>query len=110
MLDFSGTTGNATLSMDGAGIQKILGLSVSTTTGSSSILDVKLDTTHDTLTLAANSGVNYSYWDAASGGTRLSDGTTNTAVSLAGLTSGGKDIYVFDANHTTLLADLHYHV
>jgi len=73
------------------------------------ILDLKLDAGHnDTLTLAANG--TYSYWDAATGGNQISNGTSATSVNVSALTTAGADIYVFDSTHTTLLADLHYHV
>ena len=108
-LDFSNATSsnNVSVNLDGAGIQKILTGTTSNT--NAGVLDLKLDAGHfDTLTLAANG--TYSYWTAASGGTQISDGTTATTVNLAGLNTTGADIYVFDSTHTTLLADLHYHV
>jgi hypothetical protein len=73
------------------------------------VLDLKLDAGHfDTLTLAANGS--YSYWTAASGGTQISNGASVTTINLSSLNTTGADIYVFDSTHTTLLADLHYHV
>ena len=99
-LDFSGTSGTATVSLGGDDIQKIL-------TGSSSlsanagVLDVKFDTSGDSLALSANA--NYSYWNAANN-TQL----TGT-ISLSGLSSTGTDILVYDSSHSTLLATLHYH-
>ena len=108
-LDFSNATSsnNVSVNLDGAGIQKIL--TGTTSNSNAGILDLKLDAgQNDTLTLAANG--TYSYWTAASGGTQISNGTKATTVNLAGLNTTGADIYVFDSTHTTLLADLHYHV
>jgi Ca2+-binding RTX toxin-like protein len=99
-LDFSVTNGNATITMDGAGIQKIL-TGTSNTLMNAGELDMKLDTTHDTLVLAANS--NYSYYNAA--GQAVAPGT----ISLTNLSNAGSYIYVYDSSHTTILADLHYH-
>jgi len=108
-LDFSNATSsnNVSVNLDGAGIQKIL--TGSTSNSNAGILDLKLDAGHnDTLTLAANG--TYSYWDAATGGNQISNGTSATSVNVSALTTAGADIYVFDSTHTTLLADLHYHV
>jgi Ca2+-binding RTX toxin-like protein len=108
-LDFSAATSsnNLSVNLDGAGIQKILTGSTSNT--NAGVLDLKLDTGHfDTLTLAANG--TYSYWTAASAGTQISNGASITTINLSTLNATGQDIYVFDSTHTTLLADLHYHV
>lgn len=112
-LDFSNVSSNGTssthnvsLTMDGAGIQTILtgAPSLSTNAGT---LDLKLDIGHnDTLTIAANS--NYTYSNVIGGVTTSLSGTTAIAVSTLDTTGG--DILVYDATHTTLLADLHYHV
>ncbi len=108
-LDFSNATSsnNVSVNLDGAGIQKILSGATSNT--NAGVLDLKLDAGHfDTLTLAANGS--YSYWTAASGGTQISNGASVTTINLSSLNTTGADIYVFDSTHTTLLADLHYHV
>jgi hypothetical protein len=102
-LDFSGTSGTASMSLAGEDIQKIL-------TGSSSLssnagtLDLKFDANGDSLTLLGNP--NYSFWqsndvNATTG--RIADG------SRFSITSGETYVYVFNADHTTLLATLHYH-
>jgi hypothetical protein len=107
--DFSNATSsnNVSVNLDGAGIQKILSGATSNT--NAGVLDLKLDAGHfDTLTLAANGS--YSYWTAASGGTQISNGASVTTINLSSLNTTGADIYVFDSTHTTLLADLHYHV
>ena len=105
-IDFStaGTSSNATITMDGAGIQKLLGGAVSTS-AFAGVLDIKLLAGQDTLILANNA--NYTYWSSSSvtSTASLSAGT----ISLNGLSTTGADIYVFDSTHTTLLADLHYH-
>ena len=108
-LDFSTATSanNVSINLDGAGIQKIL--TGTTNNANAGVLDLKLDAGHnDTLTLAANGA--YSYWTAATGGTQISDGTSATPINVSTLNTAGSDIYVFDSTHTTLLADLHYHV
>ena len=102
-LDFSSAGGQATLTMDGAGIQKILGGTASTS-AFAGVLDVKLDPNHESLILAANS--NYTYWSSSS---PTSAASLSGTVNLSGLSTTGADIYVFDSTHTTLLADLHYH-
>ncbi len=102
-LDFSSAVGQATLTMDGAGIQKILGGTASTS-AFAGVLDMKLDPNHESLILAANS--NYTYWSSSS---PTSTARLSGTVSLSGLSTTGADIYVFDSTHTTLLADLHYH-
>ncbi len=101
-LDFSGTSGTATVSLGGSDIQKILGVAAQTTTASTAALDVKLET-GDTLTLNATTG--YSYWSTSSS----SSGTTVNLNNVA-ITNQDSHVYVFDSSHTTLLADLHYHV
>ena len=108
-LDFSSATSsnNVSVNLDGAGIQKIL--TGTTSSSNAGVLDLKLDAGHfDTLTLAANG--TYSYWTAATGGTQISNGASVTTINLSTLNAAGADIYVFDSTHTTLLADLHYHV
>ncbi|MCX8504105.1 MAG: hypothetical protein ORN52_09035, partial [Beijerinckiaceae bacterium] len=101
-LDFSGTGGTATVSLGGSDIQKILGVAAQTTTASTAALDVKLEA-GDTLTLNATTG--YSYWSTSSS----SSGTTVNLNNVA-ITNQDSHVYVFDSLHTTLLADLHYHV
>jgi len=104
-LDFSAATSsnNVSLSIDGAGIQKILTGATSNTNAGT--LDLKLDAGHfDTLTLATNASYTYSNTSSAADASRLSG-----AVNLSTLNAAGSDIYVFDSTHTTLLAQLHYH-
>ena len=105
-LDFSNATSsnNVSVNLDGAGIQKIL--TGTTSSSYAGVLDLKLDAGHfDALVLATNANYTYSYTGSTADLSRLS-GTIN----LSNLTTSGADIYVFDSTHTTLLADLHYHV
>jgi hypothetical protein len=90
------------VSLGGSDIQKILGVAAQTTTASTAALDVKLEA-GDTLTLNATTG--YSYWSTSSS----SSGTTVNLNNVA-ITNQDSHVYVFDSLHTTLLADLHYHV
>jgi Ca2+-binding RTX toxin-like protein len=105
-LDFSTATSanNVSVTLDGAGIQKIL--TGTTSNSNAGVLDLKLDAGHfDTLTLGTNANYTYSNTSSVSDTSRLSG-----SVNVSTLTTAGADIYVFDSTHTTLMADLHYHV
>jgi Ca2+-binding RTX toxin-like protein len=104
-LDFSGTSGTVNLQLGGDDIQKILTGS-SSTSANAGVLDLKFDTSGDSLTLLGNS--NYSFWQSSDKNVttgQIADGSNFS------ITSGTNSyIYVFDASHQTLLATLHYQV
>ncbi|MEI6573176.1 MAG: hypothetical protein WCO61_06505 [Alphaproteobacteria bacterium] len=104
-LDFSNTSGSVNLQLRGDDIQKILSGS-SSTSANAGTLDLKFDMSGDSLTLVGNSL--YSFWqtndvNATTG--KYSDGSTLSITSTT-----NNFLYVFDANHTTLLATVHYQV
>lgn len=103
-LDFSGTSGAVSLSLGGDDIQKIL-------TGSSSsssyagLLDVKFDSSGDSLSLLSNGS--YSYWNSSDVNATSGQIANGTNYSITNGTNSY--VYVFDNNHTTLLATLYFH-
>lgn len=104
-LDFSGTSGTVNLSLGGDDIQKILTGS-SSTSANAGVLDLKFDTSGDSLTLLGNS--NYSFWQSSDKNVTTGHITDGSNFSI---TSGTNSyIYVFDASHQTLLATIHYQV
>ena len=99
-LDFSGTTGTASVSLGGSDVQRIL-TGTTSSSASAAILDLKFEV-GDSFSLLNDAG--YSYWNAASGGSSISGTSTFNS-----FTTAGADIFVFNAGHTTLLATIHYH-
>ncbi|MFM8608453.1 MAG: calcium-binding protein, partial [Hyphomicrobiales bacterium] len=103
-LDFSGTQGSVSLSLGGDDVQKLL-------TGSSSsssyagVLDVRFDTSGDSLSLLNNGS--YSYWNSSDVNATTGKFNDGTNFSITGSTQ--QYVYVFDTNHTTLLATLYLH-
>ena len=103
-LDFSGTSGAVSLSLGGDDIQKIL-------TGSSSsssyagLLDVKFDSSGDSLSLLSNGS--YSYWSSSD--VNATSGQIANGTNFSITNSTNSYVYVFDTNHTTLLATLYFH-
>ena len=103
-LDFSGTSGAVSLSLGGDDIQKIL-------TGSSSsssyagLLDVKFDSSGDSLSLLSNGS--YSYWSSSD--VNATSGQIANGTNFSITNSTNSYVYVFDNNHTTLLATLYFH-
>jgi hypothetical protein len=103
-IDFSGTNGTVSLSLGGDDVQKLL-------TGSSSsssyagVLDLKFDASGDSLSLLNNGS--YSYWNSSDVNATAGKFNDGTNFSISGSTQ--QYVYVFDTNHTTLLATLYLH-
>jgi hypothetical protein len=103
-IDFSGTSGTVSLSLGGDDVQKLL-------TGSSSsssyagVLDLKFDASGDSLSLLNNGS--YSYWNSSDVNATAGKFNDGTNFSISGSTQ--QYVYVFDTNHTTLLATLYLH-
>lgn len=103
-IDFSGTNGTVSLSLGGDDVQKLL-------TGSSSsssyagVLDLKFDASGDSLSLLNNGS--YSYWNSSDVNATTGKFNDGTNFSISGSTQ--QYVYVFDTNHTTLLATLYLH-
>ncbi|MBW8619160.1 MAG: hypothetical protein KGO21_10695 [Hyphomicrobiales bacterium] len=103
-LDFSGTSGSVSLSLGGDDIQKILTGS-SSTSSYAGVLDVKFDSSGDSLSLLSNGS--YSYWNSSDANATSGKFNDGTNFSISGTTQ--QYVYVFDTNHTTLLATLYFH-
>ena len=101
-IDFSNTSGLASLSLGGDDVQKIL--KGSTQSSDAGTLELKFDL-NDKFTLLANDG--YSYWNSNDINATTGKIDAGTTYSIDGSTNSY--VYVFDANHTTLLATLYFH-
>lgn len=103
-LDFSGTSGSVSLSLGGDDIQKILTGS-SSTSNYAGVLDVKFDSSGDSLSLLSNGS--YSYWSSSD--VNATSGQIANGTNFSITNSTNSYVYVFDTNHTTLLATLYFH-
>ena len=103
-LDFSGTSGSVSLSLGGDDIQKILTGS-SSTSSYAGVLDVKFDSSGDSLSLLSNGS--YSYWSSSD--VNATSGQIANGTNFSITNSTNSYVYVFDTNHTTLLATLYFH-
>jgi Ca2+-binding RTX toxin-like protein len=103
-LDFSGTNGTVSLSLGGDDVQKLLTGS-SSTSSYTGVLDLKFDALGDSLSLLNNGS--YSYWNSSDVNATTGKFNDGTNFSISGSTQ--QYVYVFDTNHTTLLATLYLH-